>query len=111
MTHDPRQPIPCPDCYGPHPEQCPEHSDAALARQNLNRPRDLISGSWRARAELAQRLAEDLIDHATRDLSAWGTSLADAQRSQLVGTFRQKILEALNPNRGAVRKPPVEGGG
>ena len=39
------RPVPCPDCFGLHPERCPEHSaahrafDAALARQAI-RARD-----------------------------------------------------------------------
>ena len=25
------RPVPCPDCFGPHPERCPEHARSLLA--------------------------------------------------------------------------------
>jgi len=84
---------------------CREHLREILAALND------VQRASAVRTGLAEQLAEELIDHVKGDLSAWGTSLADAQRSHLVGTCRQKILEALETAWGAVRKPPAEGAG
>jgi len=101
------QPIPCPDCFGPNPEKCPEHSDAALARQNLNGPRDLREELARQLYEqsCARGIAAGLMQADDRERWSWTTE-PEALRQDW-RAFAELAMRLC----GAVRKPPAEGAG